>query len=48
MEFVRTLKADVTVLHQGAVFAQGDIEDLRNDERILDIYLGRRENVRDL
>ena len=48
MEFVRTLNAEVTVLHQGAVFAQGNIEDLRKDERILDIYLGRRKNVRDI
>ncbi len=48
MEFVRTLDADVTVLHRGAVFARGDIGELRQDERILDIYLGRREHVRDL
>lgn len=48
MEFIRTLDAEVTVLHQGAVFAQGSIDDLRKDERILDIYLGRREHVRDL
>ena len=48
MDFVRTLDADVTVLHQGAVFAQAEIEELQKDDRILDIYLGRRENVRDL
>jgi ABC-type uncharacterized transport system ATPase subunit len=30
------------------VFAEGNIEDLRNDERILDIYLGRRQHVRDI
>ena len=48
MEFVRTLDADVTVLHRGAVFARGEIAELRKDERILDIYLGRREHVRDL
>jgi branched-chain amino acid transport system permease protein len=48
MEFVRTLDAKVTVLHQGSVFAEGNIEDLRNDERILDIYLGRRQHVRDI
>ena len=48
MDFVRTLEADVTVPHRGAVFARGDIGDLRKDERILDIYLGRKENVRDL
>ena len=45
MDFVRTLDAEVTVLHQGEVFAQGDIEVLRKDERILDIYLGRRKHV---
>ena len=48
MDFVRTLDADVTVLHQGEVFAQGDIEELRGDERILDIYLGRRKHVRNI
>lgn len=48
MEFVRTLDAKVTVLHQGSVFAEGNIEDLRKDERILDIYLGRRQHVRDI
>ena len=48
MDFVRTLDADVTVLHQGSVFAQAEIEELQKDDRILDIYLGRRENVRDL
>lgn len=48
MEFVRTLKAEITVLHQGGVFAQGNIEDLRKDERILDIYLGRRKNVQNI
>lgn len=46
MDFVRTLDAEVTVLHLGEVFAQGKIEDLRKDERILEIYLGRREHVR--
>ncbi|MBL7250743.1 ABC transporter permease subunit [Alloalcanivorax marinus] len=45
MEFVRTLEGQVTVLHQGRLFAQGDIDTLREDERVLDIYLGRREHV---
>ena len=48
MDFVRTLGADVTVLNHGSVFAQGSIEDLRKDERILDIYLGRRSNIHNL
>ena len=45
MEFVRTLQGHVTVLHQGRIFAEGDIETLRADDRVLDIYLGRREHV---
>jgi branched-chain amino acid transport system permease protein len=46
MEFVRLLDAEVTVLHQGAKFAEGRIEELRRDERVLDIYLGRRQSVK--
>lgn len=45
MEFVRTLKGHVTVLHQGKLFAEGDIEKLRYNNAVLDIYLGRREHV---
>ena len=41
MEFVRHLDVPVTVFHQGNVFAQGSLDELRRDERILDIYLGR-------
>ncbi len=45
MDFVRTLEGHVTVLHQGEVFTEGDIDSLRADERVLDIYLGRRQHV---
>lgn len=45
MDFVRTLDGHVTVLHQGEVFAEGDIDTLRANERVLDIYLGRRQHV---
>ncbi len=45
MEFVRTLDGAVTVLHQGKFFTQGSIDNLRNDDRVLDIYLGRRAHV---
>ena len=41
MEFVRQLGVAVSVFHQGALFAQGSLDELRRDERILDIYLGR-------
>jgi len=41
MEFVRVLDAPVTMFHEGAVFARGSVEELRADDRVLDIYLGR-------
>lgn len=41
MEFVRVLDAPVTMFHEGKVFARGSIQELRADERVLDIYLGR-------
>ncbi|MEP3275177.1 MAG: ATP-binding cassette domain-containing protein [Stappiaceae bacterium] len=45
MEFVRTLEGHVTVLHQGKLFAEGDIETLRANDAVLDIYLGRGVHV---
>jgi len=45
MEFVRALNAPVTMFHEGSVFARGSIGELRTDERVLDIYLGRGETT---
>jgi branched-chain amino acid transport system permease protein len=45
MEFVRQVDVPVTVFHQGSVFARGSLEELRRDERILDIYLGRHRKA---
>ena len=42
MSFVRALNAQVTVFHQGRVFAQGSIEELRWNQAVMDIYLGRQ------
>lgn len=41
MEFVRQLGARVTVFAQGQVFTEGTIETVQQDERVLEIYLGR-------
>jgi len=41
MDFVRQLDSDVVMLHQGAVFRRGTIEQLSHDEQVLDIYLGK-------
>jgi urea transport system ATP-binding protein len=41
MEFVRALGAKVTVLHEGSVLAEGSIDAVQNDERVIEVYLGR-------
>jgi branched-chain amino acid transport system permease protein len=41
MEFVQRLDAPVTVLHEGRILAQGRLAEIRLDERVLDVYLGR-------
>ena len=44
MEFVRRLDAPISVLHMGGLFTQGTFDELRRDERVLNIYLGRGES----
>jgi urea transport system ATP-binding protein len=41
MAFVRSLGARVTVLHEGAVLAEGSIDDVQNHSRVIEVYLGR-------
>jgi len=41
MEFVRSLAARVTVLHEGAVLADGAIDFVQNHQGVIDVYLGR-------
>ncbi|HIA21038.1 MAG: urea ABC transporter ATP-binding protein UrtD [Alphaproteobacteria bacterium] len=41
MEFVRALDTKVTVLHEGAVLAEGSIDFVQNNERVIEVYLGR-------
>ncbi len=41
MEFVRSLGCRVTVLHEGAVLAEGALETVQADPRVIEVYLGR-------
>jgi urea transport system ATP-binding protein len=41
MAFVRSLGAKVTVLHEGRVLAEGSIDHVQNDPRVIEVYLGR-------
>ncbi|MCY1704586.1 urea ABC transporter ATP-binding protein UrtD [Pannonibacter sp. SL95] len=41
MTFIRALGVKVTVLHEGSVLAEGSIDHVSSDERVVEVYLGR-------
>ncbi|MEZ5667697.1 MAG: urea ABC transporter ATP-binding protein UrtD [Alphaproteobacteria bacterium] len=41
MEFVRALDVRVTVLHEGSVLAEGPLDRVQSDPRVIEVYLGR-------
>jgi urea transport system ATP-binding protein len=43
MEFVRQIARKVTVLHQGSVLCEGNFEEVQNDPRVIEVYLGHQE-----
>jgi urea transport system ATP-binding protein len=43
MVFVRQLASKVTVLHQGSVLCEGSLDEIQNDERVIEVYLGRKK-----
>jgi urea transport system ATP-binding protein len=43
MVFVRQIARKVTVLHQGSVLCEGDVDEVQNNERVIEVYLGRKK-----
>ena len=43
MEFVRQIAERVTVLHQGSVLCEGTMDEVQNDPRVREVYLGVSE-----
>ena len=41
MVFVRELGVKVTCLHEGSVLAEGTIDDVSENDRVIEVYLGR-------
>ena len=41
MEFVKRLDCKVTVLHDGSVLAEGNVDYVTTNKDVLDVYLGR-------
>ncbi|HTV62642.1 MAG TPA: urea ABC transporter ATP-binding protein UrtD [Verrucomicrobiae bacterium] len=46
MTFVRQIARKVTVLHQGTVLCEGSVDEVQNDERVKEVYLGRKKKER--
>ena len=41
MNFIKSISEKVTVLHEGSVLAEGPLEQVQADERVIEVYLGR-------
>ncbi len=40
MDFVRSIARTVTVLHQGSVLAEGTMDQVQNNSKVIEVYLG--------
>jgi len=40
MDFVKKIAHKVTVMHQGKILAEGSMEQVQNDPKVIDVYLG--------
>ena len=43
MVFVRQIARRVTVLHQGHILCEGTVAEVQNNERVIEVYLGRKK-----
>jgi urea transport system ATP-binding protein len=43
MEFVRQIARTVSVLHQGSLLCEGTMDEVQNDPRVIEVYLGEQE-----
>lgn len=44
MEFVRQIARTVTVLHEGSVLCEGTMDQVQNDRRVIEVYLGQQDD----
>jgi urea transport system ATP-binding protein len=45
MVFVRQIARKVTVLHQGHILCEGTVDQVQADERVIEVYLGRKKKA---
>lgn len=41
MEFVRNFASKVTVMHEGKLLKEGTMDEVQNDDRVVEVYLGK-------
>ena len=41
MDFIAALECKVTVLHEGSVLAEGSLSTVQNNQKVIEVYLGR-------
>ena len=45
MEFVRNFASKVTVMHEGKLLKEGSMEEVQRDDRVAEVYLGRKGGI---
>jgi len=40
MNFIRSIASTVTVLHEGHVLAEGTMDEIQNNQKVIEVYLG--------
>ena len=40
MDFVRNIAKRVTVLHEGSVLAEGSLDEVQQNQKVVEVYLG--------
>lgn len=45
MEFVRQIARQVTVLHEGSVLCEGTMDEVQNNPRVIEVYLGTETSI---
>ena len=45
MQFMRNFANSVTVLHQGRVLAQGSVDEIQENPKVMEVYLGQSEET---
>lgn len=48
MEFVRQIARTVSVLHQGSILAEGTMQQIQNNHKVIEVYLGELEDKRNI